>query len=149
MRRSHFLPGLVLALTVVLFSDLGQAQCKHFTKKKCMPELGDYNSNGQYNGAVLFEGEEAAMVQPFYSNQDYRILVCSQPIISDKLFFEVLDYRGELLYSSEGTGKNYFDFNVESTQQLKIRIVVPESESMSNLKKNGCVSILVGFKNKQ
>lgn len=137
---------LTLAITAAAMDVAGQ--CKSFTKRRCMGELGDYNNNGQYNGAVMFEGEEATLRQTFYSNQNYRLTVCSQESISDKLYFEVLDFRNDLIYSSQGKDSQLFDFNVESTQQLKIRIVVPDAELPTNIKKNGCVSILVGFKNK-
>ena len=137
--------GFTLALTLGSISD-GQAQCKTFTKKKCVSQLEDYNSNGQYNGAVMFQGEEATLMQTFYSGQKYRLFICPQPSIEEGMYFEVKDYRNTLLYTSEGTGSNMFDFDVESTQQLKIRIVIPDDGSGSQIKKNGCVSVLVGFK---
>jgi hypothetical protein len=136
--------SLILA-GLFVFNYEVQAQCKTFTKKKCIGELEDYNSNGQYNGAVMFEAEEATLMQTFYSGQKYRLFICAQPSI-ENLFFEVKDYRNTLLYTSERTGSNIFDFDVESTQQLKIRIVVPDGGSGSQIKKNGCVSVLVGFK---
>ena len=136
--------SLILA-GLFVFNYEGQAQCKTFTKKKCIGELSDYNSNGPYNGAVMFEGEEATLMQTFYSGQKYRLFICGQPSI-EGLFFEVKYYRNAVLYTSEGTGSNMFDFDVESTQQLKIRIVVPDGGSGSQIKKNGCVSVLVGFK---
>ena len=135
-----FAAGLMFSATQT------DAQCRHFTKKHCLDELSDYTGNGQYNGAVMFEGEEATMVQTFYSGQEYRIHVCSHASISDSIFFEVLDYRKKLMYSSKESGSDNFDFSVESTQQLRIRVVVPELGTANTLKKNGCVSILVGFK---
>jgi hypothetical protein len=41
-----------------------------------------------------------------------------------------------------------WDFTTNSTQQLTIEVSVPENTS-SDLVKSGCVSILVGFKDKQ
>tara|TARA_B110000046_G_scaffold114886_1_gene122083 strand:- start:7006 stop:7344 length:339 start_codon:yes stop_codon:yes gene_type:complete len=110
-----------------------------------MKDLGEFNSNGQYNGAVMFQGEEATLMQTFYSGQKYKLMICSQSSISESLFFEVQDYRNNLIYSSDGTDKNDFEFDVESTQQLKIRIVIPDNVSGSQIKKNGCVSVIVGF----
>ena len=55
---------LTLALFILLagISESASAQCKNFTKKKCLSELSEYTGNGQYNGAVMFEGEEATLV---------------------------------------------------------------------------------------
>lgn len=125
---------------------LASAQCKSFTKKNCREPLEDYTGNGQYNGATMFEGEEATLSQTFYSGQEYRLFVCSHESISDSLYFEVMDYRKNVLYSSRGKEEKIFDFSLESTQQLKIRVVVPDLGTANNLKKNGCVSIMVGFK---
>lgn len=125
------------------------SQCRNFTRDQCMNLLEGYISNGQYNGAVMFEGEEATMMQTFYSNQNYRVVVCAQKVISDSIYFEVMDYHNQVVYSSEKTRSPIFDFNVESTQQLKIRIVVPNGQrTEQQLKQNGCVSVLIGFKNK-
>ena len=144
IQKSFLFPLIALSVQLTLFTELS-AQCKSFTKKKCMKDLGEFNSNGQYNGAVMFQGEEATLMQTFYSGQKYKLMICSQSSISESLFFEVQDYRNNLIYSSDGTDKNDFEFDVESTQQLKIRIVIPDNVSGSQIKKNGCVSVIVGF----
>lgn len=138
----------IFALVLAVASLQTTAQCKAFTKKNCADELAPFASNGLYNGAILFEGEEASLVQTFYSNQTYRLLVCVQEIIAQGFYFEVLDYKNQLLYTSQGKNSNAWEFNVQSTQQLKIRAVVPDNNKGSDLKKNGCVSILIGFKQK-
>lgn len=138
----------LLILALVLSTNVVDAQCRNFTKRKCMKDLGEYFSNGQYNGAVMFQGEEASLMQTFYSEQQYRIAVCTHEVIAEGMFFEVYDYQKNLLYTSKETGLEVFDFNVESTQQLNIRIVIPDDPNSSNqIKRNGCVSVLVGFLN--
>ncbi|MEX2596173.1 MAG: hypothetical protein WEC59_04520 [Salibacteraceae bacterium] len=138
---------LFVTFSAMLFSyQHAQAQCKAFTKKKCLDVLEGYTGNGQYNGAVMFEGEEATLSQTFYSGKEYRLFVCAYPSIKDSIYFEVTDYRKELLYSSKGKDEQIFDFSVESTQQLYVRMIVPKMGTSNELKKNGCVSVLVGFK---
>lgn len=137
----------VFSLLLVLIScQESNAQCKNFTKRKCLSELDQYTGNGQYNGAVMFEGEEATMVQTFYSGKDYRLFVCAHPVIADSLYFEVSDYSKNLIYTSADSRDPSFDFSVESTRQLNIRVILPDMGTSNELKKNGCVSILVGFK---
>jgi len=94
----------------------------------------------------MFEGEAASLVQTFYSGKDYRLYICSHDAISDSLFYEVRDYKKNLLFSSKDEGTTMFDFSVESTQQLYLTIIVPDMDTANELKKNGCVSILIGFK---
>jgi hypothetical protein len=146
MRTSYLLTVLLSGLILVGSMGEGFAQCKSFTKRKCLGELGNYTGNGQYNGAVMFEGEEAKMVQTFYSGKDYRLFVCAHPAIADSLYFEVSDYSKNMIYSSKESGDAFFDFSLESTRQLNVRVVVPDMGTSNELKKNGCVSILVGFK---
>lgn len=136
----------MLILAFVLASSVAEAQCKSFTKKQCLEAMEGYTGNGQFNGAVMFEGETAALVQTFYSGKDYRLFVCAHDAIADSLYFEVTDHKKQLIFSSKGKHSQVFDFKVASTQQLYIRIVVPTMGNFNELKKNGCVSILVGFK---
>lgn len=123
------------------------SQCRSFTKKKCLPQLEEYIQNDNFNSAVLVPGDEAELLLTFYADKEYRLLVCSHPILGD-LEFEVLDADENLIYSNEDKDdKSIFDFKVASTQQLIVRIMVPESESMNNsLVHEGCVSIMVGSK---
>lgn len=133
----------VLLASTVTFAN---AQCKMFTEKNCKNTLGHFTNNGQYNGAVLFEGEEATLAQTFYGGQDYKVVLCTQDVFNQSSYFELHDYKGNMLFSSEGSGKRELEFGVENTQNLKIRVVVPTIGTNEDLKQNGCVSIIVGFK---
>ena len=103
----------IIVLLIIGSNSEVKAQCKNFTKKKCMGSLDSYNRNGQYNGAVMFDGEEASLMQTFYSGQEYRLFICAHPSIAEGIFFEVSDYRNNKIYSSEGKNETMFDFNVE------------------------------------
>jgi len=137
-----FAASLMLFL---LISSASFGQCKFFTKKSCMPELAPFISNGQYNGATLFEGETANIVQTFYSGQKYRLFVCVHEILGDGVYFKVLDLEGNELFTNQESREAYWDFQVVSTQQLSIQIIIPEGESSLGIKQSGCVSVLVGF----
>jgi hypothetical protein len=124
------------------------SQCRSFTKKKCLPQLDGYVQNDNFNSAVLIPGDEAELLLTFYADKEYRLLVCGHPILGD-LDFEVLDTDEELIYSSDESDKgdkHIFDFKVATTQQLIVRIRVPETESPSTLVHEGCVSIMIGSK---
>ena len=127
---------------------VSQAQCRSFTKKKCLPELEGYVQNDNFNSAVLIPGDEAELLLTFYAGKEYRLLVCGHPVLGD-LEFEVLDTDDEVIYTNvdeENNADAKFDFKVATTQQLIVRIRVPEAESTSTLIHEGCVSVMIGSK---
>lgn len=127
---------------------VSQAQCRSFTKKKCLPELEGYVQNDNFNSAVLIPGDEAELLLTFYAGKEYRLLVCGHPVLGD-LEFEVLDTDDEVIYTNvdeENEADAKFDFKVATTQQLIVRIRVPEAESTSTLIHEGCVSVMIGSK---
>jgi hypothetical protein len=139
---------LKIILPILLILPLmSSAQCRSFTKKKCLPELEGYAQNDNFNSAVLIPGDEAELLLTFYAGKQYRLLVCAHPVLG-KVEFEVLDTDNEVIYNSDDEAENehLFDFKVASTQQLIVRIRVPESESPSTLIHEGCVSVMIGSK---
>lgn len=140
---------LKIILPLLLMLPLASnAQCRSFTKKRCLPQLEGYIQNDNFNSAVLIPGDEAELLLTFYAGKEYRLLVCGHPVLGD-LQFEVLDTDEQLIYSNDGKGgeaQSGFDFKVASTQQLIVRIRVPDTDSPSTLLHEGCVSVMVGSK---
>lgn len=140
---------LKIILPVLLMLPLmSSAQCRSFTKKKCLPELEGYVQNDNFNSAVLIPGDEAELLLTFYAGKEYRLLVCGHPVLGD-LEFEVLDTDDEVIYTNVDEvdkAESKFDFKVATTQQLIVRIRVPETESTSTLIHEGCVSVMIGSK---
>ncbi len=140
-------PGrLVLICALALLPATGAfAQCKGFVKKQ-IPKLSPFIHNGQVNSSVLLSGDQAELTLTFYSGQTYRILVSSDDKLGD-VYFIMKDANKKQLFTSKDMGKSdYWDFSVESTQQMTLEVVVPNVDSPSGQYPSGCVSILVGFK---
>src|ERR1035437_6087741 len=138
--KTIFIGALALLTSVNSFS-----QCKGFVKKQ-IPKLSPFIHNGQINSSVLLSGDHAELTLTFYSGQNYRILVSGQETLGD-VYFIMKDAGKNQLFSSKDQGKSdYWDFTVESTQQLTIEVMVPDVDPPSGLVPSGCVSILVGFK---
>lgn len=143
--------GRLIILIVVLagFQNAAFTQCKTFTKNECKPKLNPYIYNGQLNSAVLNEGDVAELMLTFYSNQDYRIVVCSAEELG-KVKFRLVDAGGQELFTNEDHDLiEFWDFHTKSTQQLTVEVSVPETTKEGELYKSGCVSILVGFLDNQ
>jgi len=129
------------------------AQCKKFTKKSCLPSLSPYTNNGQLTTAYMSPGDSADVSITFNAGKSYRILICSQESIG-KVQFKVYDKNRKILYQSKEDEINpFWDFKMTSTQQLYIQITIPKPDTENSHKlvemlPNGCVSLLIGFKQK-
>ena len=153
MKRSIF-AAVATFLLIIFFSPQTQAQCKGFAKKICKAELGDYTHDGNFHAAILTEGEEAELYKTFYSDQEYRIAICGADNIPD-VEFKVVDANRNVLYDNKTSQyAKFWDFKLESSQQLKIVIKVVTSGTAAPTAADaappsGCVSIMFGFKEKK
>jgi hypothetical protein len=138
-----------IALLSFVFTIDATAQCKRYTKKDCLPSLSPYMHNGQLTSAVLYPGDSADVALTFNAGKEYRIIVCNQEQIGN-VQFKILDKSRKILYKSDPEEHNpVWDFKVENTQQFIIQLTVPameKSNQKTNLVPNGCVALLVGFK---
>jgi len=139
--------NLSLIILLSLLIPIGiNGQCRGFTKKKCRPQVEPYIHNGQMNSAVLFPGDSADIMLTFYSGQEYRLIICAEEQLGD-VSYKVSDVDRKVIFDSKQSDNKAFDFKVESTQQLIVSVDVPESENTHDIDFQGCVAILVGFKN--
>lgn len=138
---------LAILAFLMLIPLLGQSQCKHFAKQVCQKELAPYIHNGNYNAAILTEGETAEMYKTFYAKQQYRIYICESSAMP-KIHFQVLDVNRNVLYDNKTNGyKMKWDFIPESSQQLIISLKVEDGENDSEGDPiSGCVAIMIGIK---
>lgn len=136
---------IILLLAFGLIATTADAQCRSFTKKNCLTELDGYIQNDNYNSAILIPGDEAELMLTFLAGQDYRLVVCSHPVLGE-VNYEITDSRGKNLFDSRKSEPdvNYVDFKVQTTQQLQIQVHVPESKTA--ILHEGCVTVLVGSK---
>lgn len=124
----------------------GVAQCKNFAKKICKQELAPYIHDGNFNAAILTEGEDAELFKTFYAGQEYRISICCEETLR-KVEFKIFDVDKKLLYTN--ANNNYatsWDFKVEATQQLIIVVKIPSDEKNTDIPVSGCVAIMFGLK---
>ncbi len=145
-----FQKRFILISMLVLGGLFGQglrAQCKSFTKKKCMPMLAPFLSNGQLNTTTMLPGQTADMKLNFNSGMSYRIIVCAEGVLG-QIEFQVSDASGRVLFinKSKDYAADSWDFTVETTTQLTVSVKVPEQVDKTVMLEEGCVSVIVGFK---
>lgn len=121
------------------------AQCKAFAKNKCVPELAPYKFNESFNAAQLAPGEEAEVNLTFFSGQEYRVMVCTHPILGE-VNWKLVDANNKIVFESlADEPKHHFDLKASSTLQMKVVVWVP-ARPKTEMVHVGCVAILVGFK---
>ncbi|MBN8702798.1 MAG: hypothetical protein J0M08_07020 [Bacteroidetes bacterium] len=142
MNRLNLLKVAVL-IFVASYANMSNAQCKLMVKG-CLPKLAPYTNNSQMNSTVLRAGESAELEMTFYSGQEYRLFICSQEVLG-KIGFKLMDMNKNVLFENKKDNINYFDFNVQATQQMIVEVSAPAGTN-KDMVEAGCVSILVGFK---
>jgi len=143
--KKHVSILLVLGLMAVTATSVN-AQCKTFAKNVCKPMLDPFIHDGNYNAAILTEGEEAELYKTFYSGQTYRISICGSEALPN-IEFKVLDSEDNVIFDNKQSNfTQKFDFKTPTSQQLKIYIKVPASGKNQEEINSGCIAIMFGFK---
>ena len=139
---------IAIPLVLILVTQLGYSQCKNFAKKVCKSELAPYLHDGNYNAAILTEGEDAELFKTFYAGQEYRIAVCASSTLP-KVEFILMDTQRNVLYSNKSNNYTpYYDFKAETTQMLIISVKVSNKSTTAAADElvSGCVAIMFGLK---
>jgi hypothetical protein len=149
MQRKHIFLAIAAFLFVLgLSSTDAQAQCKSFVKSGCLPQLVPYIHDGNYQAAILSEGEEAEVYKTIFAGQRYRLLICLEKALPGAEFV-VSDIRRTILFDSrKNNNATFWDFKAESSQQIKITIRIPKTKKQGSGDQEfifGCVGVLFGL----
>lgn len=140
-----FTLGILFILSFSLLTINSYSQCKNFAKKVCKADLAPYIHDGNYNAAILTEGEDAELYKTFYSGQKYRLVICGSDNLP-KIEIKVLDVDRNIVF--DNSTKDYvmsWDFEVEATQQLIVFLKVESNSEDEYSLESGCVSIMFGL----
>lgn len=131
--------------------------CGQFHKKYCKlekekDERWEYNS--QSRSGLFSQGMTSKIRCVIYKGMDYRLTLCAETALGDKLNFKIYDAKtNELLFdnaSAENT--QVFEFQSASTRLVIIEVFVPEgaTETTNNnalkSKEAACVGLLIEHK---
>lgn len=136
---------LITFVCVLLNLNSSFSQCKSFAKEVCKPKLENYIHDGNYNGVILNKGEEIELHKAFFSEQNYRMVICREDHLPP-IHFKLLNTDLTVIYDNENDGySELYDFELKDSKTLIISIeFVSDDESNGNV--SGCVSILFGLK---
>jgi hypothetical protein len=137
---------LFLLFILSLHISLAFGQCRSFVKNNCGDALEGFIPGESFNAVKLFPGDQAEVEMTFFSDVDYRLLVCSRDFLGD-VNFQLVDKNDELIYdNADREFSEFFDFRLQGTRSLMLKIKVPESTEANTIKQQGCVAILLGRK---
>lgn len=147
---------LLLFLNIVSFSQT--IVCGDFHKKYCVLEKDkkEWQYNAQSKSGLFTQGAISKMRCVIYKGMDYKISVCCETILGDKVNYKIFDsHSNELLFdNSAAENKQTFQFQSVSTRQLVIEVTVPKGATEKDKHKAidaACVGLLIENKlsNKQ
>jgi hypothetical protein len=147
-------------LTIAFVSLLGlmgfsQASvCSGFHKKYCVLEKSKgekWQYNAQSKSGLFNQGMVSKLRCVIYKGMDYRISVCCETVLGDKVNYKIFDARTQELLFDNSTAEDtqVFEFQSVSTRQLIIEVVVPTGATEQDKHKAqdaACVGLLIEHK---
>jgi hypothetical protein len=149
----YFLSFIItLALSTSLFSQSGV--CGQFHRKYCVfddAKGGNWQYNAQSKSGLFNQGMVSKLRCVIYKGMDYRISVCCETILGEKVNYKIFDARtNELLFDNKAAEDvQVFEFQSVSTRQLVIEVVVPQGATEKDKHKASdaaCVGLLIEHK---
>lgn len=128
--------------------------CGQFHKKYCKVEDdkgGDWLYNAQSKSGLFNQGMVSKLRCVIYKGMDYRISVCCETLIGEKVAYKIFDARtNELLFDNKtAEDTQVFEFQSVSTRQLVIEVMVPKGATEKDEHKAtsaACVGLLIEHK---
>ncbi len=148
---------LIITISLALNSAFAQSSvCGGYHKSNCIIEgtkadrkLFQYNA--QSKSGLFSQGSTSKMRCVVYKGMDYRMTVCCETTLGEKINFKIFDGRTqELLFDSQKNEDTHqFEFQAGATRQLVIELTVPTGEVKEEKGKPvdaACVGMLIEHK---
>ena len=143
-RNKILLVGLLVVLTYSI-PQFGFSQCSGFAKNVAKVKLGDFVHDGNYNATILGSGETAELYKTFFANQRYRIAVSKIENLPT-IHFRLVDKENNILFDNQDHGFiDVWDFSIETTQMLILKLKVLSEYDIDAESTKGCVAVLFGI----
>lgn len=146
--RTILLTILIACLSTAVYSQ--SSVCGNFHKKYCVLEkTGEkWNYNAQSKSGLFGMGQVHKLRCVIYKGQDYRISVCCETVLGDKVNYKIFDGRTQELLFDNAAAENtqIFEFQSVSTRQLIIEVSVPQGATEKDKHKAtdaACVGLLI------
>ncbi len=136
---------IATALFVFIALTSANAQCIDLVKTKGFTYLdtSKYIPEARFNALPLREGDNVDIYKSFFKGRTYRIVVVGAENMP-KLNFKVTNFQRQILYDSNITKEESWDFVSDKNQNLIISVEVPEA-AKDKKPQSGCIAVVVGF----
>jgi hypothetical protein len=146
--------ALVVLIGLTASQAIAQASaCGDFHRKACYMEgtkkdKREFMYNAQSKSGLFAQGSVSKMRCIVYKGMDYRMTVCCETILGDKVNFKIYDGRtNELLFdNTKNDDSQQFEFQASTTRQLIIEATVPAGdvkEEKGKAETAACVGLLI------
>jgi len=128
--------------------------CGQFHRKYCVFEDSKsekWQYNAQSKSGLFNQGMVSKLRCVIYKGMDYRVSVCCETVLGEKVNYKIYDSRTNELLFDNSTADNVqsFEFQSVSTRQLVIEVVVPQGATEKDKHKAtdaACVGLLIEHK---
>ena len=136
---------IVTALLIFFSFSSANAQCIDLVKTKGFTYLdtSKYIPEAPFNALPLREGDDVDIYKSFFKGRNYRIVVIGAENMP-KLNFKVTNFQRQVLYDSNITKEESWDFVSDKNQNLIISVEVPKAQK-DKKPQSGCVAVVIGF----
>jgi len=137
---------IVLSFFSLFILNKSKAQCIDLVKDKGFTYLdtSKYMPEARFNALPLREGDDVDIYKSFFKGRNYRIVVVGAENMP-KLNFRVTNFQRQVLYDSNITKMESWDFLSEMNQNLIISVQVPKQTDKKKKPESGCVAVVIGF----
>ncbi|MCX7727837.1 MAG: hypothetical protein N2203_00030 [Bacteroidia bacterium] len=159
--KKSILSFLLIATVSIVFAQKRElvsqvSACGQFHKKYCKldKEKGEkWEYNSQSRSGLFSQGMASKIRCVIYKGMDYRLTLCAETALGDKLNFKIYDAKTNELLFDNATSENtqVFEFQSASTRPIIIEVFIPEGAteaSNNNLKAKdaACLGLLIEHK---
>jgi hypothetical protein len=149
----RFLFSLVIAIGLNSAVSAQSSVCGQYHKKYCKFEdkSGKWLYNAQSKSGLVNQGMVSKLRCVIYKGMDYRISVCCETLLGDKVNYKIFDSRtNELLFDNQkAEDTQTFEFQSVGTRQLVIEVMVPKGAAEKDKHKAtdaACIGLLIEHK---
>lgn len=154
-----FLPIFILTL---FYSITLKAQCQEYIEAVAEWELEPYVLDGNFQARIIYEGDSIEVTRTFLAGNKYKISVIGMDMFTKTI--TITDSDGFIVFKNYpigdedlGTftsqtgdeiscfGVNYWEFEPETSQNLKITVEIEKIAKKDKLRIQGCLGVVVGF----
>jgi hypothetical protein len=153
---------LTILLITIFYSQIVKSQCQEYIEAVAEWELDPYILDGNFQARIIYEGDSIQVSRTFLAGNKYKISIIGMDMfaknitITDDDGFIVFknyligDEDPEYFLTSTGEsvsniGINFWEFEPEYSQNLKITVEVEKIAKKQKLRLQGCLGVVVGF----